>query len=73
MTILLVVGAVLLGLAGLLELSQATLGVGLIALACLLAILARIEQATRQHYRAHPPARIDPSSTTEPRKIWERL
>jgi hypothetical protein len=42
----LIVGAVILGAIGLLFTSQATLGVGLIALACLSAILARLAQAS---------------------------
>jgi hypothetical protein len=42
----LIVLAVILGALGLLFTSQATLGVGLIALACLIAILARIAQAS---------------------------
>jgi hypothetical protein len=45
-TILLVILAVLVGCGGLLFLSNATAGVGIIAFGCLLAILARIAQAS---------------------------
>ena len=41
--------AVLVGLAGLLFLSNATTGVGVICFACLFAIFARIAQAEEQH------------------------
>jgi hypothetical protein len=47
--IALVVFAVLFGLGGLVFASQATAGVAAIAVGCLLAILARIVQAGRQH------------------------
>lgn len=46
---MLVVVAVLFGLGGLLFLSEATSGVGLIAFGCLLAILGRIHQAGQHH------------------------
>ena len=46
---LLVVVAILAGGAGVMSLSQATLGVGLVAAGCLLAICARITQAHEQH------------------------
>ena len=49
MTVLLVVLALLIALAAAAYLTQATLGVGLMALACLLGILARLAQATVQH------------------------
>jgi hypothetical protein len=49
LTVLLVIAAVGLGLWGLNDLTQATLGVGLVALGCLCAILARIQQASAQH------------------------
>jgi hypothetical protein len=45
---ILIVLAVLAAVAGLLQLSQATLGVGLIAMGCFFGILARIEQARAQ-------------------------
>lgn len=45
-TILLIMGALLCGLIGLVFLSEATAGVGIIALGCLTAILARIAQAS---------------------------
>ena len=49
MVILLVlVSLALLGI-GLLMITQATLGVGLVAVACVMAILARIAQASDQH------------------------
>jgi hypothetical protein len=44
--------AVIAGLAGLLFMSQATAGVGLIGFGCLLMILARIQQAERHHKAA---------------------
>lgn len=47
-TILLLVGLLLAG-AGLLSLSQATLGIGLIGLACFCGITARLIQADHQH------------------------
>jgi len=47
--ILLVLLALLIGPAGFMLLSNATTGVGVIALACLFAILARIAQAAEQH------------------------
>ena len=49
MTVLLVIVALLVAGIGLFMLTQATVGVGLIAGACLLAILARIAQASSQH------------------------
>jgi hypothetical protein len=39
------------GFAGLMSLSEATMGVGIIGLACLFGIFARIEQARAQHYK----------------------
>jgi hypothetical protein len=49
MGILLVVVAILVAIAAFLNLSQATLGVGLMAFACFLAIFARMVQADNQH------------------------
>ena len=49
LTGILVVLALLAGVAGLVSLSQATLGVGVMGMACLLAIFARIVQASDQH------------------------
>jgi hypothetical protein len=49
MTGALITLAVLFALGGLLELTGATAGVGILALACLLAIFARIAQASGQH------------------------
>jgi len=49
MTIVLVVLAFLVGGVGLLTMSQATMGVGLMGGACLLGIMARIYQAMQQH------------------------
>lgn len=49
MSKLLIVLALLVGIAGGCYLNQATLGVGLIGGACFLAILARIAQAHNQH------------------------
>jgi hypothetical protein len=51
-TIFLVVLALLFGLGGLVFASEATAGVAAIAFGCLLAILARIEQAGRHHNEA---------------------
>jgi len=45
----LIILALLVGAAGVLSLTKATLGVGLLALACLLAIFARIAQASAHH------------------------
>lgn len=45
----LVILAVLGGLVGLASLSQATFGVGLICGSCLLAVVARIAQAAKEH------------------------
>jgi hypothetical protein len=50
----LIVFAVLAGVAGLLFMSQATTGVGLIAFGCLLAILGRIAQAA-DHQKQRTP------------------
>lgn len=52
MSIVLVVVALLAGVIGLLFMSQATTGVGLICFACLLAILARMAQAHEHHKTA---------------------
>jgi hypothetical protein len=49
MTVLMVVLALLAGLGGFTSLSQATMGVGIICIGCLLAILGRIAQAAEQH------------------------
>ncbi len=49
MAVLLVLLAILIALVAGLSLSQATLGVGLMALACLFAIFARLVQAAAQH------------------------
>jgi len=46
---LLVIVGLLAGFVGLATMSNATMGVGFIGFGCLLAILARIEQAARQH------------------------
>ncbi len=48
MLVLLIVVAIILGIAGALFLSNATLGVGLIALGCLAGIVSRIIQASEQ-------------------------
>jgi hypothetical protein len=50
----LLVLAVLGGIVGFMFLSQATTGVGIIALACLIAIVARIAQAAEQHRSCSP-------------------
>lgn len=49
MIVFLVMVAIAGGIVGGFLLSQATLGVGMIAGACLLAIIARIYQAAKQH------------------------
>ena len=51
MLIFLIIVAVILGIAGLLFLSEATTGVGLIGLACLAGILARLIQAAEHQDR----------------------
>lgn len=48
MPALLVIVAILLTLVGLTQVNQATLGVGVMALACLCGILARVAQAKSQ-------------------------
>lgn len=63
--ILLVLLALGAGCLGLLFLSQATAGVGLIAFACLAAICARIAQASEQHSANHPPQPV-PVDTRPP-------
>ena len=66
-TSILVVLAVLVSLLGLLALSQATTGVGLIAASCLLAIFARISQANHHHRKLismlekSEPTKVQPS------------
>jgi hypothetical protein len=55
MSIFLVVLGLLVVLGGILSLTQATLGVGLIAIGCFLAILARLAQAEVQHRKTLPP------------------
>ena len=54
MSTVLIVVSILAGLVGLLALSNATMGVGIMAGACLLAILARIAQAHEHHRELHP-------------------
>jgi len=49
LTVLLVIAAILGGIAGFNYLSQATLGIGIIGIACLCGILGRIAQASVQH------------------------
>lgn len=49
MPALLVVASLLFCVLGLVEVNRATWGVGALAIACLFAIFARIEQASRQH------------------------
>lgn len=64
MTALLVIAAILLGCVGALFLSQATTGVGIIAFACLLAILARITQASDHHQAQRAAASADRPGNT---------
>ena len=49
MAIILVILALISGVIGFFSISQATTGVGFLAAACLLAILARISQADKHH------------------------
>lgn len=49
MTVLLVILAILIALGAAASLTQATVGVGLMALACLVAIFARLAQASGHH------------------------
>lgn len=49
MTVLLVIIAILAVVFGVLSLSQATMGVGIIAIGCFIAILARLAQAAEHH------------------------
>lgn len=58
MTIALVILAIVLAASGFLFLSQATVGVGIIATACLVAIIAPIAQA--QHCELHHAAKSAP-------------
>lgn len=60
--------AVLVAAAGLFFLSSATAGVGLIGLACFLAICARIAQAGRTAHEPEPesPIRADPPTPVTP-------
>lgn len=51
-TVLLVL-SVIAAVFGLLSLSEATMGVGVLALACLLGIFARIAQAHQHHQETH--------------------
>lgn len=51
MSAVLVIIAILIAGAGAMSLTQATLGVGLICIGCLIAIFARIVQAA-EHYRS---------------------
>jgi len=55
MSIFLVILGLLVVLGGILSLNQVTLGVGLIAIGCFLAILARLAQAEAQHRKILPP------------------
>ena len=55
MSIFLVILGILVVLGGILSLTQATMGVGLIAIGCFLAILARLAQAEAQHRQVLPP------------------
>lgn len=71
MLIVFVALAILSAFIGLLSLSQATLGVGFLALACLLGIFARIAQAA-SHARAQAVVRDTPSAFTGPTRICPR-
>lgn len=64
MTIVLAGLALLLGAAGVLASTRATLGVALIAFACLLAICARLIQASAQHWETRSAAKSAPVAPT---------
>lgn len=75
MTIILVVICLLSALVGLLSLSNATLGVGLIAAACLVGILARIAQASEHHaalMAVANPGSVTPSFPMRPTPTWQK-
>ena len=63
LAILLILAAIVLGLGGFNYLTQATLGVGFLASACLLAILARIAQADAHHREALEEAKTRQTQT----------
>jgi len=76
MSIALAIVASLLAIIGLLSLSKATSGVGLIAFACFVAILSRLAQAQAQHARAFPPEPAPewkPSPPARPFTILEKI
>ena len=55
MTVFLVVISLLVVVIGALSLSKATMGVGMIAIGCFIAILARLAQAADQHHANKSP------------------
>jgi membrane protein implicated in regulation of membrane protease activity len=57
----LIVAALIAGLLGILQLTQATAGVGFLAGACLLAILARIAQAHIHHQAVETQPQPEPA------------
>ena len=74
MTILMALGGLLLGALGVLLASQATQGVSLIAFGCLLAICARLAQASAHHTEAKAQWRSAPTeSATQPAASPERV
>jgi hypothetical protein len=70
---LLLVAAVFAGALGLMFTSEATLGVGVIALGCLCAILARIAQAGRHHNELMAPRREAQAAQTVAARTPEQL
>lgn len=66
MAIFLALVASLVAVIGLLLLSNATSGVGMIAFACFLGILARLAQAQAHQQRASPPEPAPAWKSTEP-------
>lgn len=64
---ILILLAIVCAAAGLLFASQATFGVALVGIACLLAILARIAQADRQHKEVHGNEHAPQVEPTPPR------
>jgi hypothetical protein len=65
MDAVLVAAAVLVGVVGLLLMSNATAGVGVICFACLLAVFARMTQAHRQHADLMTALRTGPTHPAE--------
>jgi hypothetical protein len=69
MSSILVILAIVVGAIGFVELSQATMGVGLIGSACLLGVLARVVQASELH-RASEQAAAKRTNETQRLMQW---